>query len=142
MTLDACRRQLLDASTYELIEDAIGLGKAALDVSVVPARVRRHVRVLLLPLDPSRVLGEVRVQRRGVGGHGGERIQHGLELLVLDLDQAQRLLGDAEAVSGDGGDLLAGEADHVAREHGDVPQGPAHEHLGEVRARENGVHAG
>ena len=28
MTLDACRRQLLDASTYESIEDAIGLGTA------------------------------------------------------------------------------------------------------------------
>ena len=105
-----------------LLDDHVGLGEARVDVALAEAETVADVRALLRP-DPEVggvVLGDVVavVDERGVLVARLDRVEHGVELLVVDFDQRERLVRLAQRLGGDGGDGIAGEAGPVAREHG------------------------
>ena len=101
-----------------------------------------HVAGLVGALD---ALGaHMLVQDRGAGRHGGDRIDHVRQHLVLDLDQLERLLGDRLARRRDRRHRVAvierllarhGVAAHVAADGAGL-------HLGEILPRHHRLDAG
>ena len=60
------------------------------------------------------------VQDRRVRLHGGFRVEHGRQHLVLDLERPAAVLGRALGLGDDGGNALADEAHHVVEDVGVV----------------------
>ena len=71
-----------------------------------------------------------------------DRIEHGGQVLVLDLDERQRLFRDVRIERGHHGDLLADEAHAIAREQRHVEHAAPDEEVRHVRGREDREHAG
>ena len=78
----------------------------------------------------------------GAQTHRLFRIEHGRQLLVLDLDELDGPLRNLLVVRGDGRDLLSGEEDLALGEHRHVDDGTAVARARrQVGARDHGVHA-
>ena len=124
-----------------LLDDHVGLGEAGFDVAVAEAETVADVRPLQRP-DPEVggiVLGDVVavMDERSVQVARPDRVEHGVELLVVDLDQRERLVRLPQRLGGDGGDGIAREAGPVAREHGLILDlGAVHPQVGDVAGRE------
>src|SRR5206468_12292851 len=58
----------------------------------------------------------VLVDERRARSQGGRRGEHGRQLVVLDLDQRERLFGEGGRLGGDRGDLVADAPDLAALE--------------------------
>jgi hypothetical protein len=82
------------------------------------------------------------VQDRRVGGHRLDGVEDGGQLLVVDLDEVERLLRGVLVDGGDGGDALADEADAAAGEDGHVAQEGAVDSAVDVLAGDDRVDAG
>ena len=93
------------------------------------------------------------VQQRGGVEHRLAHVEHGLEDLVLDLDQLERVLGDVRVAGADGGDGVTAEQHllvrHQMRDHRIERLLPAHRErvhpvarVGEVGEGDRGLHAG
>ena len=120
-----------------LLDDHVGLGEAGFDVALAETETVADVRPLLRP-DPEVggvVLGDVVtvMDERGALVARPDRVEHRVELLVVDVDQRERLVRLAQRLGGDGGDGIAGEAGPVAREHGLILDlGAVHPQVGDV----------
>ena len=82
------------------------------------------------------------MDQRRIGLHRLQRIEDRRQLLVLDLDQIQRLLRGVLIDGGDGGDLLADEAHAVARQHRQIGKRVAGQVGTHVRGRDDRLDAG
>ena len=100
-----------------LLRDEVGLGEALLDVAEVPVH---------LGVDVVRVARVLRVDQRGAGGDRRLGVEDGGQLLVLDLDQAQRPLGRLLVDRGHGGHLVADVAHPLLGQDVLVVAGRAH----------------
>ena len=63
-----------------------------------------------------------------------ERIEDGRKILVLDVDEGQRLVRDVRIDGGDHGDLLADESHAIARQHRHVEHAAADQDIRKIRA--------
>ena len=108
-------------------------GPTPLDVGV------RHPRTLAFEIDVAVRLGmqDGRVRRQRVLRREDRR-----QLLVLDVDQSGRLLGELTRIRCDRGDPFADEPNDASRQHGLVEQHAAESDPAEVGSGENGSHAG
>ena len=114
------RRVLGGRRSERLLDDLVGLLEAALDVAVADAEEVAHVRALLgsqpevggvVVRDPVPIVDE----------HGAlERlleVEHGRQLLVLDVDESERGLGLLRSLGRHGGHRVTGKAGPIDREH-------------------------
>ena len=137
----ALQRQARDPVVDEaLAQHPVGGGEGAVHVAVAARHVQEHV------------VGPVVVDQRGAGGQGGLGIDHRRQVLVLDGDQLQGVLGDVAALGHHRGDGLAHE-DHLVDGHDrplDLAQGGDGGQVvvepaaggGHLLAGEHGQHAG
>ena len=126
-----------------VLEHAARARKLGLDVAVGPASVGAEVgQVGLFRVhERARVLRGVVVNARRVRRERLGNVEHGGQLLVLDLDERERLVRGVRRLRGDGGDALADEAHLVDREDGEVAH-HAPDPVGTLRTGEDSVHAG
>ena len=106
-------------------------------------RVRHAVRIVghhLLRGGPGPHVARIVDQRRA-GPRRLDRVEDGRELVVLDLDQPERLLGRLAVLGRHRGHLLADEADLVAGQDGHVAHRAADAVRRQVPARQHRVHA-
>ncbi len=124
-----------------LLDDHVGLGEADFHVALAETETVADVRPLLRPDPEVRgvVLGDVVtvMDERGALVARPDRVEHRVELLVVDVDQRERLVRLAQRLGGDGGDWIAGKAGPVAREHGLILDlGAVHPQVGDVAGDE------
>ena len=125
-----------------LPEHVRGLAERLVDVAVF----HRHAR--------DDVVGSARVRGDGRGFDGRPHVGHRGQDLVVDLDEAGRILRDIAAVGDDDGDWLADDAHLLPRQHvlhTDLADGRVRDierqallahHLGQVSPGEHGVNSG
>ena len=71
-----------------------------------------------------------------------QRIEDGRQIVVLDADAPQRLVGQLATLGRHRGDLLADEPDLAARQHRHVAHVPANSRVGrQISSDQHGVHA-
>ena len=81
-----------------VLEDAIGFGEPFGDVAAAEVRIERDVgagpagQVLEIRKHPCRP--QLVMNDRRVGTRGGDLVEHGIERLVLNLDQVRRFFGE------------------------------------------------
>ena len=126
-----------------VLEHAVRARERGLDVAVRPASVGAEVgqgRALRVH-ERARVLRGVVVDERSVRRERLGDVEDGGQLLVLDLDERERLVRRVRRLRGDGGDALADEAHLVDGEDGQVAH-EAPDPVGALRAGEDGTDAG
>jgi hypothetical protein len=124
-----------------VLENAVRLAEPGFHVAQREAQDRLHVRVRSLgrrALVGPRVLVDEGGARLDRGGGIDDRRQ----ILVLHVDEGERLFRDVGVKGGDHRDLLADEAHAVAGQHGHVEHAPPHQNVREVLRREDGQDAG
>ena len=105
------------------LDDDIGLGKPGLHVPFDQKNVGAADRIRRQHV----VFGDLGMDHRRAGGHGRQRVQHERQLLPLDLDQPQRLLGDQLALGGNRhAHLVAGPGGVIAQHAAVVELAPHH----------------
>ena len=124
----AARRH--EVQPVRALDDDRRLGKRAIDVAVTElvAQIRVIVRALVVHAR------RARAERLG-------RLEDGRQLLVLHVDQCDRLLGDGRRFGGDGSDLVADAPDLPRLERGLIA-GEAEPVLLDVGGGQHGEHAG
>ena len=135
---------VLDLRAERVLEDVIGRREAPGHVALGPHRDGQGVgQVGHLLRSVRRGADRLRgVQDRRLGLHGLQRVEHGRQQLVFDVDEAHGLLGDVGVLRSHYGHHLAGEAHAVARQDGHVLHRTPDQRGRRVGAGEHGVDAG
>ena len=108
MRLD--RHVLYVRNIEAVVKDAVRFGKRLVGIALAQHVVVRNVRALLRIEDRRDLVGvQIGMDQRRVRLHAFERVEHGGKLLVFDLDEAARLLGDLLGFRRDRRDRLAAE---------------------------------
>ena len=124
-----------------VLEDPVGLAEASVHVAQREAEDRLHVRVR--PLGRRALVGAgVLVHEGGAGLDRRDGIDDGRQILVLHVDEGERLFRDVGIERRGHRDLLADEAHAVARQHRHVEHAPPHQHVRKVPRGEDGQDAG
>src|SRR5215204_6289903 len=85
---------LMDRSSGKnIFDDDVGFVKASFDVAFVPVHVDENVARRLDRMKQAAIAGYVRMEQGGGALDRLERIEQRFHLLVLDVDQFQRLFG-------------------------------------------------
>ena len=103
------------------LDDQLGLSKTLDDVALRPTDVNERVGGGGQRVREALITHHLRVNERRRKLHGLQRIKYGLQLLVLDVDEIDGLVGYLLRGSRHRGHLFAREADDVIREDGHVP---------------------
>ena len=127
-----------------MLENPRRIRKPRLDIAVLPHDMRLQVmtRHAFWQLRRVSILASVLVNQRRARLQCLDRIGHARKLLVFDVDQCQRLLGNRFAVRRHSGDGVADKTHFVVREHRQVFESCADVNVGHIRAGEHRAHAG
>ena len=106
--------------------------KPLFHVALAPGNVGEDVVDVRLRLRQTLVAAHPRVQCRSVRLHGLVGVEHRIQLLVLNVDEQQRLFSHSLGLGRNRGHLLADEPHHVPGQHRHVPQPAAHQRIGQV----------
>jgi hypothetical protein len=123
-----------------VLEHRVAAGEPLVEVAALDQQVRVHVGDRGLAVQPL-VGQQIGMQDGCVGLHRRQRIEHRGQLLVLHVDEGERLLGRLGVDGRHGGHALADEADAVARHDRLVLQAAPHEGGRVVRAGQDDSHA-
>ena len=126
-----------------VLEHAMRACERGLDIAVRPASIGAEVGQIrpFRVHERARVLRGIVVDERRAGRERLGNVEHGGQLLVLDLDERQRFVRGVSRLRGDCHDALAYEAHLVDGEDGEVTH-EAPDPVRVVRAGENGKDAG
>src|SRR3990172_8717347 len=110
-------RLMRHLSRVSILDDEIGVPETLFDVALAPLEIRKHVARFFHRHRQAAVREQIGMKHRRAGFDRFQRIEQRLQLVILDFDQLQCLLGSRFGPRRHRGDLLADESDHAVRHH-------------------------